>query len=378
MQLGMIGLGRMGSNMVRRLTRAGHHCTVFDHDQEAVRRLAAEGATGASSATDLLSRLPAPRVLWIMIPAAAVDALLQSLTPALQPGDILIDGGNSYYGDDRRRQQALASRGVRYLDVGTSGGVWGIERGYCLMIGGDTEAVRHIEPILTALAPGAAGAAGAAGPAGAAGGENPSGASSAQAAAAAGSTATRGYLHVGPSGAGHFVKMVHNGVEYGLMAAYAEGFNLLHQAGASPADGVISAETAPTHELVPREYHFKLDEIAELWRHGSVVASWLLDLLASALGQAPGLERYAGNVADSGEGRWTVQAAIDSGVPVPVLATALFARFSSRGQADFADRMLSAMRYEFGGHLEQPGKPAATPATPAGASARPGSGKSAG
>ncbi|HTT04911.1 MAG TPA: decarboxylating 6-phosphogluconate dehydrogenase [Steroidobacteraceae bacterium] len=377
MQLGMIGLGRMGSNMVRRLTRAGHHCTVFDHDQEAVRRLAAEGATGASSATDLLSRLPAPRVLWLMIPAAAVDALLQSLTPALQPGDILIDGGNSYYGDDRRRQQALASRGVRYLDVGTSGGVWGLERGYCLMIGGDTEAVHHIEPILSALAPGAASAAGTerapgtAKAAGAAGADAPAAAGSA-------STATRGYLHVGPSGAGHFVKMVHNGVEYGLMAAYAEGFNLLHQAGAGPADGVISAETAPSHELVPREYHFKLDEIAELWRHGSVVASWLLDLVASALGQAPGLEHYAGNVSDSGEGRWTVQAAIDSGVPVPVLATALFARFSSRGQADFADRMLSAMRYGFGGHLEQPGKPTATPGGRAGASAKPGPGKAAG
>jgi 6-phosphogluconate dehydrogenase len=336
----MIGLGRMGSNMVRRLTRAGHHCTVFDHDADAVRRLAAEGAAGASSAADLLARLPAPRVLWIMIPAAAVDALLQSLTPVLQPGDILIDGGNSYYGDDRRRQQALAPHGVRYLDVGTSGGVWGLERGYCLMIGGDAEAVRHIEPILAALAPGAE--------------------SSEQGASATGgaSSATRGYLHVGPSGAGHFVKMVHNGVEYGLMAAYAEGFNLLHQAGRGPADGTISAETAPTRELVPHEYRFKLDEIAELWRHGSVVSSWLLDLMASSLAQAPTLEHYTGNVADSGEGRWTVQAAIDSGVPVPVLATALFARFSSRGQADFADRMLSAMRYGFGGHVEQSGKPA--------------------
>jgi 6-phosphogluconate dehydrogenase len=363
-QLGMIGLGRMGSNMVRRLTRAGHHCTVFDYDQEAVRRLAAEGATGASSAVDLLARLPAPRVLWIMIPAAAVDTLLQSLTPALQPGDILIDGGNSYYGDDRRRQQALAPRGVHYLDVGTSGGVWGLERGYCLMIGGDTEAVRHIEPILAALAPGAEGAGG---------GEtagSASGTASASATAAAAGTAGRGYLHVGPSGAGHFVKMVHNGVEYGLMAAYAEGFNLLHQAGRSPAEGVISAETAPSRELVPHEFQFKLDEIAELWRHGSVVSSWLLDLLASALGEAPTLQNYAGNVADSGEGRWTVQAAIDSGVPVPVLATALFARFSSRGQSDFADRMLSAMRYGFGGHLEQPGKPAVTPARPAG-SAKP-------
>jgi 6-phosphogluconate dehydrogenase len=296
-----------------------------------------------------------------MIPAAAVDPLLQSLTPALQSGDILIDGGNSYYGDDRRRQQALASRGVRYLDVGTSGGVWGLERGYCLMIGGDEESVRHLEPIFAALAPGADGAGSAAGAEGAAGG----------AAAASASTAARGYLHVGPSGAGHFVKMVHNGVEYGLMAAYAEGFNLLHQAGTKPAEGVISAETAPSRELVPHEYRFRLDEIAEVWRHGSVVSSWLLDLLANALGQAPGLEHYAGNVADSGEGRWTVQAAIDSGVPVPVLATALFARFSSRGQSDFADRMLSAMRYGFGGHLEQPGKPVASPGHPSGTSAKP-------
>src|SRR6185312_7982585 len=258
----------------------------------AVRRLAAEGATGASSAADLLSRLPAPRILWIMIPAAAVDPLLQSLLPVLKPGDILIDGGNSYYGDDRRRQQALAPRGVRYLDVGTSGGVWGLERGYCLMVGGDGEAVRHIEPILAALAPGEPGTLGGEG---------------ARASGSAAGTAPRGYLHVGPSGAGHFVKMVHNGVEYGLMAAYAEGFNLLHEAGGAPADGVVSAETAPTHRLVPREYHFKLDEIAELWRHGSVVSSWLLDLVASALGQAPTLEHYAGNVADSGEGRWTVQ-----------------------------------------------------------------------
>jgi 6-phosphogluconate dehydrogenase len=295
-----------------------------------------------------------------MIPAAAVDALLQSLQPALKAGDILIDGGNSYYGDDRRRQQMLAGRGVRYLDVGTSGGVWGLERGYCLMVGGDTEAVQHIEPILAALAPGAADAANAMAGASAGG----AGAADSSGAAARG-TAARGYLHVGPSGAGHFVKMVHNGVEYGLMAAYAEGFNLLHQAGKDPDAGVVSAETAPTHGLVPSDYHFKLDEISELWRHGSVVSSWLLDLVAGALGEAPTLERYAGRVADSGEGRWTVQAAIDSGVPVPVLATALFARFSSRGHADFADRILSAMRYGFGGHVEQPGQAAGTPAKPA-------------
>jgi len=356
-QLGMIGLGRMGSNMVRRLTRAGHHCVVFDHNEAAVRRLAAEGATGASSASDLLAKLSAPRVLWIMIPAAAVDPLLQTLSSELKAGDILIDGGNSYYGDDRRRQQALAGRGVRYLDVGTSGGVWGLERGYCLMVGGDTDAVRQIEPILQALAPGQAADAGQGALAGQGAGN---------ATRASKGSATKGYLHVGPSGAGHFVKMVHNGVEYGLMAAYAEGFSLLHQAGSSAEDGEISAETAPSHELVPRDYHFKLDEIAELWRHGSVVSSWLLDLVAGALAEAPTLERYAGRVADSGEGRWTVQAAIDAGVPVPVLATALFARFSSRGHAEFADRMLSAMRYGFGGHLEQPGAPAVTPDKPAG------------
>jgi 6-phosphogluconate dehydrogenase len=335
----MIGLGRMGSNMVRRLTRAGHQCTVFDHDAAAVRRLAAEGATGAGSAADLLSNLPAPRILWIMIPAGAVDGLLQSLLPVLRAGDILIDGGNSYYGDDRRRQQLLAPRGVRYLDVGTSGGVWGLERGYCLMVGGDPEAVAHIDPILAALAPGAS-------------------APASQSQPAPGGTAAQGYLHCGPSGAGHFVKMVHNGVEYGLMAAYAEGFNLLHQAGSSGA-GVVDAETAPSLGLVPADYRFKLDEIAELWRHGSVVSSWLLDLVAGALAEAPTLEHYAGHVADSGEGRWTVQAAIDSGVPVPVLATALFARFSSRGNAEFANRILSAMRFGFGGHLEQSAQPAA-------------------
>ncbi len=346
MQLGMIGLGRMGSNMVRRLIRAGHQCTVFDHDESAARRLAKEGATAASSVADLLASLSPPRVLWIMIPAAAVDTLLQTLSPLLRAGDILIDGGNSYYGDDRRRQQALLASGVRYLDVGTSGGVWGLERGYCLMIGGDTEAVRHVEPILATLAPGPEkDAANSATPPG---------------------TAARGYLHVGPSGAGHFVKMVHNGIEYGLMAAYAEGFNLLHHAGAAPGTGVIDAETAPSRELVPSDYSFKLNQIAELWRHGSVVSSWLLDLLAPALTQAPTLEHYAGRVADSGEGRWTVQAAIDSGVPVPVLATALFTRFSSRGQSEFADRMLSAMRYGFGGHVEQSASSPATPGKPAG------------
>jgi 6-phosphogluconate dehydrogenase len=336
-QLGMIGLGRMGSNMVRRLSKAGHQCVVYDHDAEAGRRLAGAGATAAASALELVRLLRAPRVVWIMIPAAAVDALLEQLTPALAAGDIVVDGGNSYYGDDRRRAAQLGARGVRYLDVGTSGGLWGLERGYCLMVGGESAAVRHIDPILAALAPGASAAAGAG-----------------QTASSGGSlgTALSGYLHVGPSGAGHFVKMIHNGIEYGLMAAYAEGFNLLHRAGGGAQHGPIDAETAPTREAIPADFNFKLDQIAELWRHGSVISSWLLDLVAAALAEAPGLESYAGHVADSGEGRWTVEAAIDAGVPVPVLATALFARFSSRGLSDFADRMLSAMRYEFGGHRE--------------------------
>ncbi len=343
MQLGMIGLGRMGSNMVRRLGKAGHQCVVYDRDAAARQRLADDGAIATSSVIDLIGRLTTPRVVWIMIPAAAVDSLLETLTPALTAGDVLIDGGNSYYEDDRRRQAQLVQRGVRYLDVGTSGGLWGLERGYCLMIGGEQAAVRHIEPILAALAPGTSGA---------------------ESSAALGS-APRGYLHVGPSGAGHFVKMVHNGVEYGLMAAYAEGFSLLHRAGNQREAAVIDAETAPSRGAIPAEFDFKLEQIAELWRHGSVVASWLLDLIADALAATPGLEGYAGHVADSGEGRWTVEAAIDAGVPVPVLATALFARFSSRGNADFANRLLSAMRYEFGGHREVAAG-AGAPAKPAG------------
>jgi len=333
MQLGMIGLGRMGSNMVRRLGKAGHRCVVFDRDAAARQELAGEGAIAASSATDLVQRLQAPRVVWIMIPAAAVDATIESLLPALSADDILIDGGNSYYGDDRRRHDLLAQRGVRYVDIGTSGGLWGLERGYCLMVGGDDAAVSHIEPILTALAPG------------------PAAGNSANGNAALGS-APRGYLHVGPSGAGHFVKMIHNGIEYGLMAAYAEGLNLLHRAGSGSATTVVDAETAPTRGLIPSEYRFKLDQIAEVWRHGSVISSWLLDLVAAALAEEPGLQHYAGHVADSGEGRWTVEAAIDAAVPVPVLATALFDRFTSRGQADFANRLLSAMRFGFGGHRE--------------------------
>jgi 6-phosphogluconate dehydrogenase len=320
----------MGSNMVRRLSRAGHACVVFDQGAAAVQALAAEGATGAASVADLVAKLPAPRVVWMMVPAGVVDALLQTLTPVLQSGDILIDGGNSHYVDDIRREKELKSRGVRYLDVGTSGGVFGLERGYCLMVGGDTDAVAYVEPILAALAQ-RTGAAGV-----------------------TASTAARGYLHVGSSGAGHFVKMVHNGIEYGLMAAYAEGFNLLHRAGEPPQTRVADAETAPTRALLPRAMTAQLDQIAELWRHGSVVSSWLLDLLAAQLAESPGLDKFAGHVADSGEGRWTVEVAIEAGVPVPVLATALFARFSSRGESEFANRTLSAMRLGFGGHQEKP------------------------
>jgi 6-phosphogluconate dehydrogenase len=334
LKIGMIGLGRMGSSMARRLARGGHSCVVFDHSDAAVQALATDGATAASSAPDLVAKLSAPRVVWMMVPAAAVDSLLQTLIPVLSPGDIVIDGGNSHYADDMRREQELKSRGVRYLDVGTSGGLWGLERGYCLMVGGDPQAVRQVEPILSTLA------------------------QSSGAASVTASTATRGYLHVGSSGAGHFVKMVHNGIEYGLMAAYAEGFNLLHRAGQAPQSRAADAETAPTRALLPRAMNVRLDQIAELWRHGSVVSSWLLDLLAGQLAESPVLEKFAGHVADSGEGRWTVEAAIEAGVPVPVLATALFARFSSRGESEFANRTLSAMRLGFGGHREKPATPA--------------------
>jgi 6-phosphogluconate dehydrogenase len=331
----MIGLGRMGSNMARRLTRAGHSCVVFDYNDAAVKALAADGGTAAASVTDLVAKLPAPRVGWMMVPAAAVDSLLKTLIPVLGAGDIVIDGGNSHYADDMRREQELEPRGVHYLDVGTSGGLWGLERGYCLMVGGDSDAVRQVEPILSALA-------------------QITGEASVTA-----STATRGYLHVGSSGSGHFVKMVHNGIEYGLMAAYAEGFNLLHRAGEPPQTRAADAETAPTRALLPRAMNVRLDQVAELWRHGSVVSSWLLDLLAGQLAESPVLEKFAGHVADSGEGRWTVEAAIEAGVPVPVLATALFARFSSRGESEFANRTLSAMRLGFGGHQEKPATPSA-------------------
>jgi 6-phosphogluconate dehydrogenase len=326
-KIGMIGLGRMGSNMVRRLAKSGHSCVVYDNNAAAGPALADVGAVAAGSAADLIAKLPAPRIVWIMIPAGAVDALLTSLEPALRAGDILIDGGNSNYLDDIRRAKQLKAKGIHYLDVGTSGGVLGLERGYCLMVGGDDDAFRQLEPAFAALA-------------------------SDGKVAPAGTSASKGYLHVGPVGAGHFVKMVHNGIEYGLMAAFAEGFNLLHKIGAESEAPVIDAETAPVTQHT-HGFDFKLDQIAELWRHGSVVSSWLLDLLASQLASSPGLDQFKGQVADSGEGRWTVQAAVDAAVPVPVLASALFARFSSRGEADFADKILSAMRLGFGGHQER-------------------------
>jgi 6-phosphogluconate dehydrogenase len=334
MQLGMIGLGRMGGDMVRRLLTEGHDCRVYDRDAGLVAELVNEGATGASSLERFVAGLQMPRAVWLMVPAAVVDAVLGDLVPLLAPGDIVIDGGNSHYHDDIRRAGELAEGGLRYLDVGTSGGVWGRERGYCLMIGGEPEAVNLLEPVFASLAPGAAAAPPTPGR-----GEK--------------GTAAQGYLHCGPAGAGHFVKMVHNGIEYGLMAAYAEGMNILRHAGAGKERAAADAETTPLRH--PEHYRYALDlgEIAELWRRGSVVSSWLLDLTARALLAGPDLGDFQGRVSDSGEGRWTVTAAIDEGVPVPVLATALFERFSSRGEADFADRLLSAMRYEFGGHREK-------------------------
>jgi 6-phosphogluconate dehydrogenase len=323
MQLGMIGLGRMGTNMCRRLMRAGHACVVHDIDAGAVARLAGAGAPGAASLADFVARLAKPRSVWLMVPAAFVADTLAKLSPLLEPGDVVIDGGNSHYRDAMRRAEPLAARGIRFLDVGTSGGVWGLEQGYCLMIGGDAEAVRRLDPVFSALAP------------------------------------AQGYLHCGASGAGHYVKMVHNGIEYGIMAAYAEGFNLLRHANAGSAQQVADAETTPLDDPQAYRYDFDLGAIAELWRHGSVIRSWLLDLSAQALARDGELADFQGRVADSGEGRWTLKAAIDTAVPVPVLSAALFARFSSRGESGFADKLLSAMRGEFGGHAEQkvpPGK----------------------
>jgi 6-phosphogluconate dehydrogenase len=338
MQLGMIGLGRMGGNMVRRLMRAGHECVVYDAHPQAVEALTGEGASGTDSLPAFAGALRGPRVVWLMVPAGLVDGVIAALAPLLSPGDIIVDGGNSHYHDDIRRAMELKARGVHYLDVGTSGGVWGLERGYCLMIGGDGPVVEHLDPVFAALAPGIDAASRTPGRGSATG------------------TAERGYLHCGPAGAGHFVKMVHNGIEYGLMAAYAEGFNILHHAGVGLGSHDADAETTPLR--VPEHYQYQLDlpEIAELWRRGSVVGSWLLDLTARALLEHPDLSGFSGRVSDSGEGRWTVAAAIDESVPAPVLSAALFARFASRGEADFANRLLSALRYQFGGHHEKGGK----------------------
>ena len=336
MQLGMIGLGRMGGSMVRRLLRGGHQCVVFDLDAEAMKPLAVEGAVASESLAALVSKLEAPRAIWLMVPAAVVDRTLESLVPLMQPGDVVIDGGNSNHTDDIRRGRALGDAGIAYLDVGVSGGVWGGERGYCLMIGGDAAVVARLEPVFKALAPGRQAAP------------------PTERRAASASTAEEGYLHCGPTGAGHFVKMVHNGIEYGLMAAYAEGFNILAHAGSGAHPRTADAETTPLREPAHYRYDLALPEIAEVWRRGSVVGSWLLDLTARALAEHPDLEPFAGRVSDSGEGRWTLHAAVDTGTPAPVLAAALFARFGSRGEDDFANRLLSAMRYQFGGHVERP------------------------
>ncbi len=336
MQLGMIGLGRMGSNMVRRLTRGGHSCVVFDRSADAVRELAGDGVKGAKSLDEFVKALDAPRAIWLMVPAAAVDATIAELAPRLQTGDILIDGGNSYYIDDIRRAKELSARGIHYVDVGTSGGVWGLERGYCQMIGGEAAIAQHLDPIFRTLAPGR--------------GDLPRTPGRQK----DGGTAEEGYLHCGPSGAGHFVKMVHNGIEYGLMAAYAEGLNILKHANAGKQSNALDAETAPLRDPEKFQYEFDLVEIAEVWRRGSVVASWLLDLTAAALREQPGLDGFSGRVSDSGEGRWTILAAIESAAPAPVLSAALYERFASRGESDFAGKILSAMRYQFGGHLEKP------------------------
>ena len=336
MQLGMIGLGRMGANMVRRLLKNGHECTVFDMSPDAVAGLAKEGATGASSLADLVAKLAKPRAIWLMVPAAVVDKTIASILPLLESGDILIDGGNSYYIDDIRRAKELTPKGIHYVDVGTSGGVWGLDRGYCMMIGGEPGVVKHLDPIFATLAPGSGDI------------ERTPGRDK------QGGTSEQGYLHCGANGAGHFVKMVHNGIEYGLMAAYAEGMNILRGANVGKQDHAIDAETTPLRDPEHYQYDLNLPDIAEVWRRGSVIASWLLDLTASALIKDPTLSKFGGRVSDSGEGRWTIKAAIDEAVPTPVLTTALYERFSSRGEAMFQDQLLSAMRYEFGGHVEKP------------------------
>ncbi|HEY4309977.1 MAG TPA: decarboxylating 6-phosphogluconate dehydrogenase [Pirellulales bacterium] len=335
MQLGMIGLGRMGANMVRRLIKGGHQCVVYDRNAEAVQELAKEGATGASSIEDFIAKLKGPRAVWLMVPAAVVESSVKDLAGRLAKDDILIDGGNSYYIDDIRRAADLAPKGIHYVDVGTSGGVWGLERGYCMMIGGDETAVKRLDPIFKTLAPGVGSI------------DRTPGREK------LGGSAEQGYLHCGPSGAGHFVKMVHNGIEYGIMAAYAEGLNILKHANVGKHTREIDAETTPLRN--PEHYQFDLNlaDVAEVWRRGSVIASWLLDLTAAALAKDPQLDTFTGRVSDSGEGRWTILAAIEEGAPAPVLSTALYQRFTSRGEEEFADKLLSAMRFEFGGHIEK-------------------------
>ena len=335
MQLGMIGLGRMGANMVRRLIRNGHDCVVYDRSADTVRAVVADGATGSDSLAGFVSKLSQPRAVWLMVPAAVVDETIAALLPLLSPGDILIDGGNSYYVDDIRRAKELTPRGIHYVDVGTSGGVWGLERGYCMMIGGETDVVRHLDPLFATLAPGRGSI------------DRTPGREK------KGGTAEQGYLHCGPNGAGHFVKMVHNGIEYGLMAAYAEGLGILAAANVGRRDHAVDAETTPLRDPEHYQYDLNLPDIAELWRRGSVVSSWLLDLTATALLEDPALGQFAGRVSDSGEGRWTIKAAIDEAVPAPVLTASLYERFSSRGEAEFQNKVISAMRFAFGGHLEK-------------------------
>ncbi|MFF3658461.1 phosphogluconate dehydrogenase (NAD(+)-dependent, decarboxylating) [Streptomyces olivochromogenes] len=337
MQLGMIGLGRMGANLVRRLMRDGHHCVVSDVNADAVAELAGEGATGADSPRDFVAKLDKPRVVWLMLPAAIVDSILDQLEPLLEPGDILIDGGNSYYRDDITRAKRLADKSLHYVDCGTSGGVWGLERGYCLMIGGEDEVVAHLDPIFKTIAPGE----GCAEP-------TPS-------RTRTDGTAPLGYLHCGPNGAGHFVKMVHNGVEYGMMAAIAEGLSIIKRADAGKGKQEVDAETTPLRDAWAYQYDIDVGEVAEVWRRGSVVGSWLVDLIADAFAGSPSLDGFAGRVSDSGEGRWTVLAAVDEGVPAPVITTSLYERFESREAGEFTDKILSAMRSEFGGHAEKKG-----------------------